>query len=31
MINYKEALNRITIYIEDDKPLNTNWVFRSTQ
>ena len=31
MINYKEALSRIAINLEDDKPLNTNWVLRSAQ
>ena len=29
MIDYKEALARISINLEEDKPLNTNWVLRS--
>ena len=29
MIDYKDALGRIAINPEDEKPLNTNWVLRS--
>ena len=31
MIDYKDALSRIAINLEEDKPLNTNWVLRSAQ